>query len=181
MAFDETIKHGTTSKVIEVILRDSSTGQGKTGLAHGDVTASYVREGSTRTAITLASGSAGDLYSSGKWAEVDATNMPGIYQLHVPNAAIASGVNAATLFLKATGIIDKAIRIGLIGVDLRDTDDLGLTSIDAILVDTGTTIPATLTTIAGYIDTEVAADQGDDLQGILYRPVSFFESTTATK
>ncbi|GAH94620.1 unnamed protein product, partial [marine sediment metagenome] len=29
--------------------------------------------------------------------------------------------------------------------------------VDAILEDTGTTLPATLSTIAGYIDTEIAA------------------------
>ena len=60
MSFDHTIKKATTSKIVEVMLRDSSTGAGKTSVAHGDVTASYVREASTRTAITVATGSAGD-------------------------------------------------------------------------------------------------------------------------
>lgn len=113
MAFDESLTGGTTSKIIEVMLRDSTTGNGKTGLAFGDVTASYVREGGTRVAITLASGTAGDSYSSGKWAEVDATNQKGLYQLHLPNAAIASGVAAVTVSLQATGTLDKAIRLKL--------------------------------------------------------------------
>jgi hypothetical protein len=48
--------------------------------------------------------------------------------------------------------------------DQMDTID---TVVDAILVDTGTTLPATLATIAGYIDTEVAAILADtnELQG----------------
>lgn len=113
MAYDETLTGGTTSKIIEVMVRDSTTGQGKTGLAHTDVTASYVREGGTRTAISLGSGTAGDSYSSGKWCEVDSTNQKGLYQMHLPDAAIASGVAAVTVSLQATGMIDKAIRIKL--------------------------------------------------------------------
>lgn len=118
MAFEELIKAGTTSKIIEVMLRDSATGGGKTGVAYSAVTASYTREGGTRTAITLASGTAGDAYSSGKWAEVDATNCKGLYQIHIPNAAIASGAAAVTLSLQASGVIDKSIRIALPAGDL---------------------------------------------------------------
>ena len=132
MSFDHTILKGTTSKIIEVMLRDDSTGQGKTAVAHGDVTASYIREGSTRVAITLASGSAGDAYSSGKWAEVDATNTPGEFQFHAPNAALADGVDAVTFFFKVSGVIDKQVRIALIDVDLRDATKAGLSDIGSI-------------------------------------------------
>ena len=239
MGFDHTIKKGTTSKIIEVMIRQdkdgSDPGQGYTGLAHGSVTASYCREGGTRTAITLAAGTAGDAYSSGKWAEIDSTNQKGLYQIHIPNAALATGADAVTISLQATGIIDKPIRISLIDADLRQSDgyvgsyptnfssmgiesdgDLtkvnelnghtaqtgdnftrigatgsGLTSlasqssvdtidtnVDAILIDTGTTIPNQISStesslearfdtvdaanvaIAGYIDTEIAAIKG---------------------
>jgi len=97
------------------------------------VTASYVREGLTRTAITLASGTAGDAYSSGKWCEVDATNCPGLYQLHLPDAALATGVNAVTTTLNASGVIDKVVRISLLDVDLRDATDAGLSNLDAAI------------------------------------------------
>jgi len=133
MSFDHTILKGTSSKIIEVILRDSTTGAGKTAVAYTDVTASYVREGSTRTAITLASGTAGDAYSSGKWCEVDATNCPGLYQLHLPNAALATGVNAVTTTMIASGVIDKVVRISLLDVDLRDATDAGLSNLDAAI------------------------------------------------
>lgn len=129
MAFDDSILAGSTSKIVEVMMRDSTTGAGKTSLAHGDVTASYVREGGTRTAITLASGTAGDSYSSGKWAAVDGTNTPGLYQLHLPNAAIASGAAAVTVFLKASGTIDKSIRIKLVAHNVQDSVRMGLTSL----------------------------------------------------
>jgi hypothetical protein len=133
MSFDHTILKGTSSKIIEVILRDSTTGAGKTAVAYTDVTASYVREGSTRTAITLAAGTAGDAYSSGKWCEVDATNCPGLYQLHLPDAALATGVNAVTTTMIASGVIDKVVRISLLDVDLRDATDAGLSNLDAAI------------------------------------------------
>ena len=132
MSFDHTLLKGTTSKIVEVMLRDSTTGQGKTGISHSDVTASYVREGSTRTAITLAAGSAGDAYSSGKFAEVDATNCPGLYQLHLPNASLTSGVDAVTVALKASGILDRTIRLCLLDVDLRDSANAGLSDVSTI-------------------------------------------------
>jgi len=146
MSFDHTIKKATTSKIVEVMLRDSSTGAGKTSIAHGDVTASYVREAGTRTAITVASGSAGDSYSSGKWAAVDASNTPGLYQLHLPDAALAAGANAVTVFLKASGVIDKVIRISLIDADLRNSTSLGLTNLS-----TAVSTPPTASAIADAV------------------------------
>lgn len=140
MAFDDSIKGGSTSKIIEVMLRDSTTGAGKTGVAFGSVTASYTREGGTRTAITLASGAAGDAYSSGKWAEVDSTNCKGLYQLHVPNAAIAAGVQAVTINLQATGVIDKAVRIKLRAVDVQDGVHFGLSCLPNTAVTTNASL-----------------------------------------
>lgn len=138
MSFDHTILKGTTSKTIEIILRDSSTGGGKTAIAHSDVTASYVREGGTRTAITLSAGSAGDSYSSGKWAEIDSANCPGLYQFHVPDAALATGVDAVTVTLTVTGVIDKVVRVSLLGVNLRDATAAGLSNLDAASSDLAT-------------------------------------------
>jgi hypothetical protein len=53
--------------------------------------------------------------------------------------------------------------------DLTDGGRLDLL-IDAILADTGTTLPATLATIAGYLDTEIAAileDTGTTIPGLI--------------
>lgn len=110
----------TTSKILEIMVRDSSTGLGKTGIAYSDVTASYCREGSTRTAIELTEGTAGAAYSSGKWAEVDATNMRGLYQLHVPNATLAAGVDRVTMTIQVTGAIDVSVSI-LLNVSSEST------------------------------------------------------------
>ena len=149
MSFDHTIKKDTTSKIVEVVIRDSSTGNGKTGVAHTDVTASYVREGGSRTAISLAAGTAGDAYSSGKWCEVDSTNCRGLYQLHIPNAALATGVEATTITLQATDVIDKVVRISLIDVDLRNSTNAGISSITNIPQDVWTEPLATHSGVAG--------------------------------
>lgn len=127
--FDYSFKAGTTSQRIQVLLRDSITGGGKTSVAYTAVTASYCREGGTRQAVTLASGSPGDAYSSGKWAEVDSSNQKGLYQLHVPDAALASGAKYVTISLQATGVIDKALEIELPALDLYDAVRAGLSAL----------------------------------------------------
>lgn len=152
MSFDHTIHKGTTSKIIEVMMRDATTGQGKTGIAIGDLIASYVREGGTRTAITLVSGTAGDSYSSGKWCEVDSSNAMGLYQLHLPNALLATGVDAVTVTLQefpivGTTFLDKTIRISLLDVDLRNATNAGLSNVDAA-ISTRSTFDASADTVA---------------------------------
>lgn len=55
-------------------------------------------------------------------------------------------------------------------------------NVDAILVDTGTDIPATLSTIAGYIDTEVAAilvDTGTTIPGTLSTIAGYIDTEIA--
>jgi hypothetical protein len=152
MGFDFTIKKGTTSKIIEFMLRDSTTGLGKTGLLTGDMTGSYVREGGTKVALSFTSASAGDPFSTGRWAEVDATNMRGLYQFHLPNASLASGAEAVTFHFNATGVIDKIIRISLLDVDLRDATDAGLSNLDAA-VSSRSTVAATDIVSGGAITT----------------------------
>lgn len=157
MSFDHTIKKGTTSKIVEITLRDSTTGAGKTGLAHTDITASYVREGGTRTAITLAAGTAGDAFSSGKFAEVDATNCKGLYQLHIPDAALATGVDAVTLQLQATGVLDKPVRIALLDADLRSA------SWAKLLASAGQIITGTVDTVTNGDTPTTTEFEADDI------------------
>ena len=131
MSFDQTLKKGTTSKIIEFMLRDSTTGQGKTGLTTGDMSGASVREGGTHTSLSFSAGSAGDSYSATKFAEVDATNMPGVYQYHLPNTVLASGVDAVTIRFGATNCLDRIVRINLLDVNLYDAAAAGISNLDA--------------------------------------------------
>jgi len=129
MAYDQILKKATTSYIIEVMLRDSTTGQGKTSVAYGDVAYGYWREGAATgangTCVTMSKGT----YADHGWVEVDATNLPGVYQFGVPDAAIATGVNAVTVVLKVSGAIDCRIRLVLVDIDVRDAVRAGLTAL----------------------------------------------------
>ena len=129
---DNIYAKGSTSVITQVMLRDSTTGQGKTGLTYSTVTAYYVRPGGTSTAITLIAGSPGDVYSSGKFAEVDATHQPGVYQVHLPVGCFATGANAVDISYSASGMLDKRQKISLIDADLRNVANLGLTALPAV-------------------------------------------------
>jgi len=161
--FDDFLVKATTSKILEVMVRDSTTGAGKTGLAYGDVTASYCREGATRQAINLSAGTAGDSYSSGKWCEVDSTNQKGLYQLHIPDAALASGVDAVTISLQAAGMIDKAISLKLINANFRDGVRAGLTALPNAAADAAGGLPISddgeldLDTLLAHLDADISS------------------------
>ena len=121
-------KKGTTSKILRVFIQDSSKtdGSGLTGLVHNStgLTAYYIREGAAAaTAITLVTATVGTYASSG-FKEVDATNLPGVYELHPPNAVIASGANSVIIFLKgATNMAPLPIEIQLDDNTSKDVYD----------------------------------------------------------
>lgn len=128
------VKKGTTSKLIQVFIQDSSltTGAGLTGLVFNtaSLTAYYYREGAASvTAITLATMTLGT-WATGGFIVADGTNMPGVYQLGIPDAAIASGANSVVVMLKgATNMAPVVLEIELVAFDEQDAVRLGLTAI----------------------------------------------------
>ena len=112
----ERVTAGTTSHTIDLFLQDSSsaTGNGLTGLTHSTsgLTA-YYRKGGTgaSTAITLATQTATGAWTSGGFAEIDATNRPGVYRLDLPNAVIDSAGYSTVYLQGATNLLQTALRI----------------------------------------------------------------------
>jgi hypothetical protein len=108
----------TTSKLLRVFVPNSSvtTGAGLTGLVFNSagLTAYYLREGAASpVSITLATMTVGT-WASGGFKEVDAANMPGVYELGIPNAALATGANSVVGMLKgATNMSPVAFEIEL--------------------------------------------------------------------
>lgn len=173
--FQSGIKAGSTDVSVPLELRDASDSTALTGKAHTDVTAYYWRQGESATSISAASlANEASTHTDGGFVEVDATNLPGVYRFDLPDAAVATGADWVVVGIKVTGAFqqnfmfplttnvvqggDSYARLGApagasIAADIATVDG----NVDAILVDTGTTLPATLTTIASYIDTEVAA------------------------
>lgn len=127
---------GATSVTVNVFILDSAstTGAGKTGLAYNtaSLTAYYAREKAAAAAITLATQTATGAWSSGGFVEIDSTNLPGLYRLDIPDAALATGSNSVAVMLKgASGMAPLTLEIELEGVDRRDATAFGLSRLDA--------------------------------------------------
>jgi hypothetical protein len=129
----QTLK-GKTSKLVEIFIQDSSstTGAGLTGLVFNtaSLTAYYYRSGAaSATAISLATMTAGTWATSG-FVVVDGTNMPGLYQLGIPDAALASGASQVVIMLKgATNMAPVVLEIQLVNYDPDDGVRMGLTAL----------------------------------------------------
>ncbi len=93
---------GSVGNIVVFRIEDSAatTGAGKTGIAWNtsSFVAWYSVDGAAPVQITLALGVVGT-WSSGGFVAVDGTNMPGTYELGVPNAVYASGGKNATILL----------------------------------------------------------------------------------
>jgi hypothetical protein len=127
-----TARRGSTSLIVFVFARDAEDPVGKTGLAHdvAGASASYVREGDRAAcAITLAQGRVGR-WAAGGLAEVDAELLPGLYQLGVPDEALAPGSERAIVEVQFPGVEIDPVEIALVAYDPQDQDHLGLGSLD---------------------------------------------------
>ena len=129
------LNRGTTSKILRMFIQDSSstTGAGLTGLtnASSGLTAYYIREGdATPTQIALVAGTVGT-WSSGGFKEIDSGNMPGWYELGVPNAVLASGNSTGVHLKGATNMAPLPIEIELDAVNYQDAVAFGLGRLDA--------------------------------------------------
>jgi hypothetical protein len=130
------IRKGTTSQsvYVEVLDSTSTTGGRKTGLVFNtsSLTGYYVRNGGTATAITLATlAAANSAWATGGFKEVDATNMPGVYRLDVPDAALATGVgDSVVITLKgAAGMVQVSteIQLGPVDANVKQINDVTVT------------------------------------------------------
>lgn len=129
------IAKGATSQSIYVVVLDSTstTGARKTGLVFNtsSLTGYYVRNQGSATAITLATlAAANSAYSSGGFKEVDATNMPGVYRVDVPDAAFATGADSVVVTLKgATGMVQVDEEVQLVAINPQDSVRAGMTAL----------------------------------------------------
>lgn len=114
----QAIKPGSTDVSLLVKIADLSAldGSGKTGLAYNtsSLVCYYARPGAAAAAITLATQTVTGAHSDGGFVEVNATNMPGIYRLDLPDAVVAAGARSAVVTLKgAADMVQCDIEIDL--------------------------------------------------------------------
>ncbi len=126
---------GTTSYRAYIFVQDSSvtTGAGLTGLVFnsGSLVAYYVRPGAVATQITLITQTVTGAYSSGGFVEVDSANMPGLYRVDIPDAALATGVNAVVVMLKgAANMVPVVLEVELTAINNQVASNGGLTNLD---------------------------------------------------
>jgi hypothetical protein len=117
---------GATSQSVTVFIQNSSvsTGAGLTGLVYNttNLIAYYAFTGANggSNVISLATlAAANSAYSSGGFKEIDSTNMPGMYRLDIPNAAIAGskGRSSVIMLSGATNMAPCVLEIELTGWD----------------------------------------------------------------
>ncbi|MFO1019276.1 MAG: hypothetical protein U0903_01035 [Planctomycetales bacterium] len=141
------LKKGSTSKRMAVFIADSSstTGAGLTGLTYNasGLAWYYWREDAGNnggTQVTLATATRGT-WTSGGFKEVDATNLPGWYEIGIPDAVLASGAYWAVMLLKgATNMAPLPIEIQLVTYDPTDAN-LGLTGLAGLTAPTAGALP----------------------------------------
>ena len=147
------ITAGKTSVSVYVYFVDddggTAPGEPTTGLLFSDIdtggSASYVRQGAARvdlTLITLASASAA--HADGGFILVDDTNMPGLYRVDFPNAAIATGVDQVFILLVAASgknTVMRPVAIDITDVDLRDAVRGGMTALPNAVADAAGGLP----------------------------------------
>jgi len=99
-----TIAPGSTSQSIELYL-------GATGLtaSTSGLSARYNRTRTASVAITLVARTIAQAWTSGGFAEVDATNMPGVYRLDLPDAALAAGADDVTIVVRGASGTNGAV------------------------------------------------------------------------
>jgi hypothetical protein len=132
-----TIKKASTDVTLYVFIQASNvtTGAGLTGLVYNttDLVASYVRPKAARAALSLATQTVDGNHSDGGFVEVDATNMPGVYRLDLPDAVCATGVPSVVVMLKgAANMAPVLLEIQLTDFDLNTAAITAATIADAV-------------------------------------------------
>lgn len=155
------IKKASTDVTVYVFIQDSSktTGAGLTGLTFetADLVASYVRPKAARAALTLATQTVDGNHSDGGFVEVDATNMPGVYRLDLPDAVCATGVPSVVVMLNgAANMSPLLLEIQLTDFDLNDA------SPNVTVADIANDAITAASIATGAIDADAIADSAID-------------------
>ncbi len=127
------LKRGSTSVRRLVFIADSSsaTGVGLASLTSGSsglVAYYFAGDLSDEVPISLTGATLGT-FTSGGFVAVDNTNMPGWYEIGIPNTALDGGNEVAIQLRGATNMVPVNLYIELDSVDYQDTVRFGLTAI----------------------------------------------------
>jgi hypothetical protein len=99
-----TIAPASTSQSVELFLGATGIAFNAAGLA-----AYYVRNQSAPVAITLVTQTPTGAWTSGGFAEISSSLVPGVYRLDVPNAALAAGASDVTIVVRGASGTNGAV------------------------------------------------------------------------
>ena len=149
----EIVLKNNASKIISVFLRDSSTGAGKTGVLAADMSGEYTDDSNAAaTSLSFATGSVGDAYSVGKWAEVG----NGEYYYHAPNAMFDAFGKLIAKF-RATGVVDAKKEFQVVAFDPYNV------AFEQLLKSAGQIISGTVDTVTNTHTPTTTEFQADDI------------------
>jgi hypothetical protein len=116
-----TIAPGSTSQSVELYLGATGLVFNTSGLA-----AYYVRNQSAPVAITLVTQTTTGAWTSGGFAEISSSLVPGVYRLDVPNAAFAAGASDVTIVVRgASGTNGAVLTVTLSSGGLTEAQTAG--------------------------------------------------------
>jgi hypothetical protein len=145
------IKRGSTSvrRLIFIADTSSTTGAGLANLVFNSASlVAYYFAGdlNNEVQITLVTATLGT-FTSGGFIAVDNTNMPGWYEIGIPDAALDGGNEVAIQLQGATNMAPVNVYIELDAVDYQDATAFGISRIDAAI----TSRMATYTQPTGFL------------------------------
>ena len=134
---------GSTSIIREILILSSAStsGGGLTGVssASGGITIAYKRDTASASVVSgvgltidASSGVTLGTYEPSDNAhcaikEVDSTNMPGIYEFHLPNNALASGAKSVVFYIQGVAnMVPCRLEIELTAINNQDSQRAGL-------------------------------------------------------
>lgn len=178
---------GATSQSATIFIQDSSstTGAGKTGLVFNtaSLVAYYTFSGANTSsvAITLATlATVTTAYSSGGFIEIDATNMPGLYRLDIPDATLVSskGRSVVIMLKGAANMAPLVLEIELTVVDNQSVT-YGLANLDAAISSRMATYAQPTGFLAATFPTGTVANTTNITAGIITTVTNLTNAATA--
>jgi len=142
------IVKATTSQRVGIFVQDSSAtdGSGLAGLLFNTASLAwyYWREDEgnvNATVVNLATATRGT-WATGGFIEKDATNLPGFYEISIPNLALATGADWVVMRLGgAANMAPLTLEIQLTDLDLNDVVRAGLTALPNAAADAAGGLP----------------------------------------
>jgi hypothetical protein len=123
-----TVTQGASGRLVFVEARDAVDPDAlRTGLRHDAPGAfgAWVRDGERATRFGLVPGVHGE-WSPGGFVEVDPESMPGLYQLGLPDEALAAGGPHAVIRLSFDRALVAPVHVDLVAYDPEESYSIGI-------------------------------------------------------